>query len=280
MRVQEMIMYVDNDLDSRGLAQPSRRKNAIRRVAEFIKSTDIYLKNGHLNLPLDKKIFKDAYRRHKQSTMSDAESSAINHMYDILKDKVSGNMAQKSINNKVVQQTIKDKDTINPTDHTQNKDLKTGLEPWVGKDPKVLILGSLPGDESIKQQTYYAKKQNAFWKIMRTLFDNNIETDNKKFIIACGIALWDCVHSAIRKGSSDSAIKDDTVVANDIKGLIAKYPTINTIILNGGTAEKYYKKYCKEIDCAPIRLISTSSAARRVFEEKLKEWSIVKDLTK
>lgn len=212
--------------------------------------------------------------------ISDLESLVRSGIIKVIGNKVSGNMAQKSINNKVVQQTIKDKYTINPTDHTQNKDLKTGLEPWVGGEPKVLILGSLPGDESIKQQTYYAKKQNAFWKIMRTLFDNNIETDNKKFIISCGIALWDCVHSAIRKGSLDSAIKDDTVVANDIKGLIAKYPTINTIILNGGKAEKYYKKYCKEIDCATIRLISTSPAATKAFEEKLKEWSIVKDLTK
>lgn len=161
-----------------------------------------------------------------------------------------------------------------------NTDFKSGLEPWVGGEPKVLILGSLPGDESIKQQAYYANKGNAFWKIMRALYNNNTETDNKKFIISCGIALWDCVHSAIRKGSLDSAIKDDSVVANDIRGLIAKYPTINTIILNGGKAEKYYNKYCKGIDCTPIRLISTSPAATRVFEEKLKEWSIVKDLTK
>ncbi len=161
-----------------------------------------------------------------------------------------------------------------------NSDFKSGLEPWVGGEPKVLILGSLPGDESIKQQAYYANKGNAFWKIMRTLYNNNTEIDNKKFIISCGIALWDCVHSAIRKGSLDSAIKDDSVVANDIRGLIAKYPTINTIILNGGKAEEYYNKYCKGIDCTTRRLISTSPAATRVFEEKLKEWSIVKDMTK
>lgn len=161
-----------------------------------------------------------------------------------------------------------------------NTDFKSGLEPWVGGEPKVLILGSLPGDESIKQQAYYANKGNAFWKIMRALYNNNTETDNKKFIISCGIALWDCVHSAIRKGSLDSAIKDDSVVANDIRGLIAKYPTINTIILNGGEAEKLYNKYCKGIDCTTRRLISTSSIATIVFEKKLQEWSIVKDMTK
>ena len=177
-----------------------------------------------------------------------------------------------------VQEMIMDVD--NSVNQTQSKNLKTGLAPLIGESPKVLILGSLPGNESIKKQAYYSNTRNAFWRIMRTLYNNNTETDNEKFIISCGIALWDCVHSAIREGSLDSAIDDDSVVANDIRGLIAKYPTINTIILNGGKAEKYYNKYCKGIDCTPIRLISTSPAATRVFEEKLKEWSIVKDLTK
>lgn len=280
MRVQEMIMYVDNDLDSRGLAQPSRRKNAIRRVAEFINSTDIYLKNGHLNLPLDKKIFKDAYCRHKQSALSKAEDSAINLMYDILKDKTSDRTVQIAINNKVELPAIKDKAAISSVNHTQSKNLKTGLAPLIGESPKVLILGSLPGNESIKRQAYYSNTRNAFWRIMRTLFDNNTETDNEKFIISCGIALWDCVHSAIREGSLDSAIDDDSVVANDIKGLITKYPTINTIIFNGGKAEKYFHKYCTDINCETIRLISTSSAAAMTFEDKLKNWSIIKDLVK
>ena len=284
MRVQEMIMYVDNYLDSRGLANPSIRKNAIRKVAAFIKSTDIYLKNGHLNLPVDKDSFKDAYCRYKQNVLSGAEKSAINHMYDIINGKISNNTANNAIQSSDIDSPRYDFNTkpkeLVKANKNHNTDFKSGLEPWVGGEPKVLILGSLPGDESIKQQAYYANKRNAFWKIMRALYNNNTETDNKKFIISCGIALWDCVHSAIRKGSLDSAIKDDSVVANDIRGLIAKYPTINTIILNGGKAEEYYNKYCKGIDCTPIRLISTSPAATRVFEEKLKEWSIVKDLTK
>lgn len=96
MRVQEMIMYVDNYLDSQGLAQPSRRKNAIRKVAEFIKSTDIYLKNGHLNLPVDKDSFKDAYCRYKHA-LNGAENSAINHMYDIINGKISNNTANNAI---------------------------------------------------------------------------------------------------------------------------------------------------------------------------------------
>ena len=47
---------------------------------------------------------------------------------------------------------------------------KIGLKPWVGENPKVLILGSLPGDESLKQQAYYCNKGNFFWRIMHNLF--------------------------------------------------------------------------------------------------------------
>ena len=59
--------------------------------------------------------------------ISDLESLVRSGIIKVIGNKVSGNMTQKSINNNVVQQTIKDKDTLNPTDHTQNKDLKTAF---------------------------------------------------------------------------------------------------------------------------------------------------------
>lgn len=162
----------------------------------------------------------------------------------------------------------------------KSEDVKIGLAPWIGENPKVLILGSLPGDESLKQQAYYANNLNSFWKIMRELFNTNMESDNKKFITSCGIALWDCADSAERKGSLDSAIVNSSVVANDIKALLLEHPTIQTIIFNGGKAEKFYHTYCSGIECKTIRLISTSSAAARRFEDKLKEWSIITELVK
>lgn len=156
---------------------------------------------------------------------------------------------------------------------------KTGLAPWVGDSPKVLILGSLPSDESISQQAYYCNPRNFFWNIMRSLF-REMEIDNKKFITSHGIALWDCIYSADRSGSLDSNIKEETVVYNNIEEFLVQHPTIRTIVFNGQKAEKYFRKQNINIDCEKITLISTSSAAAKSLEDRLDNWSIIKELVK
>lgn len=162
----------------------------------------------------------------------------------------------------------------------QTEHFKNGLEPWVGNNPKVLILGTMPGDISIKQKTYYANPSNKFWEIMYSLFPKEEGQDNKEFITSNGIALWDCVKSGIRIGSMDKEFDDNTIIPNNLNSFLQQYPTIKTIILNGKTktAEYYYKFFC-DIEGYNIRILN-STASYISINEKKEEWSIIKDLVK
>lgn len=45
-----------------------------------------------------------------------------------------------------------------------------GLDPIVFEDSKILIVGSMPSAISLKEQMYYANKNNRFWKILKKSF--------------------------------------------------------------------------------------------------------------
>ena len=48
---------------------------------------------------------------------------------------------------------------------------KYSFPPLIDYSSKILVLGSLPGEESLKQVQYYAHPRNAFWKIMFIVFN-------------------------------------------------------------------------------------------------------------
>lgn len=84
-------------------------------------------------------------------------------------------------------------------------DFKEGLAPWVDESTRVLILGTMPGDISIQQQSYYLNPSNAFWKIINRLFCSTDSIEKSRtFLSGIGIGLWDVYKEGIRKGSLDS----------------------------------------------------------------------------
>ena len=124
---------------------------------------------------------------------------------------------------------------------------KQGLPPLTGPSPRVLILGSLPGDESLRRQEYYGHPRNLFWKVLAEVFEDRLPEnypEKKDFLARHRIALWDVFASARRKGSLDARIQDSAY--NDIAGLLKAYPDIRTIALNGGKAAGAFKSLQRE----------------------------------
>jgi len=148
-----------------------------------------------------------------------------------------------------------------------------GFPPVLGKFPRIMILGSMPSVESLKQKQYYGLARNQFWKILENLLKsgvlNNYE-DKKRMLMNNYIALWDVVYSCRREGSLDSNIRD--IKINDFKHLLKTHTTLKAIFCNGQTSYKLFRRTNKDIDLPVIVLPSTSPAYTLSFDIKLAQW--------
>lgn len=89
---------------------------------------------------------------------------------------------------------------------------KTSFEPISDPNTEVLILGTMPGNKSLELGEYYGHPRNRFWKIISTITTNYLPQtylEKRKLLLKSRIGIWDVAHKAIRKGSLDSAIKDE-----------------------------------------------------------------------
>lgn len=175
---------------------------------------------------------------------------------------------------------------INQNNTISIEDTKSGLAPWVGDNPIVLILGTLPSDKSIKSGLYYQNPTNRFWDIVHTLFDGSPNDKSKEFLFKHKIALWDCLQFAQRKGSTDSRIVKGSEIPNDISKFLKENPTIEYIILNGFSKTKFYfdkfnidlyNEY--KVICLPQTSKMNETGKNKIsFEEKLYKWRKLKDI--
>ena len=159
---------------------------------------------------------------------------------------------------------------------------KQGLAPWVGEEPRALILGTFPGEKSLKSQAYYQDRaHNSFYKIMESLFHRTNGISDQDFLIEHHIALWECMGVANREGSIEANITK--YIPNEIEHFLFLHPSITTIILNGTgkTTDVFYEHFdVKKLSHRyKIKsLPSTSNTNSIPFEDKLKEWVVVKDI--
>lgn len=150
-----------------------------------------------------------------------------------------------------------------------------GFPPVFRSDARVLILGSMPSVESLRQSFYYAHPRNAFWRMLSDIFGEVLPDcvgEKKSLLIQHKIALWDTVGSCERKGSLDSAIRG--AEANDFAALFASCPQLRYLFFNGAAAQTLFQRLVKTdcTGCIQRRLPSTSPAYTLSYEKKLDAW--------
>ncbi|MCK9395792.1 MAG: DNA-deoxyinosine glycosylase [Methylobacter sp.] len=154
------------------------------------------------------------------------------------------------------------------------------FEPIADFNAEILILGSMPGQESLAAGQYYANRRNAFWKIMAQLlgFDPDCSYEARLHELKTAhIALWDVLQSCTRVGSLDARIDNGSITVNNFQDFFDTHARIRAVFFNGAKAESAYRQLVlPAVSTVPVsyaRLPSTSPAhASLSYEQKLQAW--------
>jgi hypoxanthine-DNA glycosylase len=154
-------------------------------------------------------------------------------------------------------------------------EVKSSFLPVVDARTRVLVLGSLPGEESLAQSQYYANPRNHFWRLIGAVTGADLVAlpyeARLQALLEARVGLWDTIGSATRRGSLDTAIRGHR--ANDLADLAARLPELRAVGFNGGkSASLGGPQLGGRPDLALIPLPSSSPAYTRPFEEKLAAW--------
>ena len=158
---------------------------------------------------------------------------------------------------------------------------KSGFAPVVDAGTRLLILGSLPGDASLKAGQYYGHPQNAFWRLTGGVIARDLAAlpypERLEALKTAGIGLWDVIISAHRPGSLDQAIRE--AEAADLRTLIEGLPRLTTVAFNGATAAKIGRRSLAGVEGLTLIDLPSSSPAHasRSFADKALAWGALPD---
>ena len=148
----------------------------------------------------------------------------------------------------------------------------------------VVILGTLPGGDSLRPREYYAKSTNTFWDIMGDLFGASRALPYAERVAVLNqrrIAVWDVLRSADRAGSTDSGIVKGSEIANDFARFFRNHSAIRRIYFNGQPAEEYFQRLVAPILVVtreiPHRILASTSPANTHMtkQAKIAEWRAI-----
>lgn len=170
-------------------------------------------------------------------------------------------------------------------------EIKKSLAPVIHNSSRVLILGSMPSEESLRKQEYYGYPQNQFWRLTASVLGIGQPPDEypSKLVMLQrgGIALWDVIASCTREGSLDTMIRDE--VPNNIPGILSeagafgsRMYNLSAVFFNGQKAAQSYKRSFgfSILDDAGLAydILPSSSPANTVgFARKLVKWQVISE---
>ena len=160
---------------------------------------------------------------------------------------------------------------------------RESFPPIARADARILLLGSMPGETSLRAGQYYAHPRNQFWSVLAPVTGAGPEAPYAVRVARLpehGLARWDVAARCHRPGSLDTAIDPASVVPNDVAGLLAACPRIGRICFNGTAAATLFRRHIlpaldprRVAGLEVLRLPSTSPAmATLTLEQKRAAW--------
>lgn len=152
--------------------------------------------------------------------------------------------------------------------------MQEGLPPVIGRNTRLVVLGSFPGAASLAAAQYYAFPRNHFWPILSAIWGLDLRALPYEARLAevkrRGLGLWDVYARCRREGSLDSAIHDAEY--NDFASLRRRAPKLAALAHNGGESARAMP-HTLALGVPVLKLPSTSPAnASWSFERKLAAW--------
>ncbi|MDD2339297.1 MAG: DNA-deoxyinosine glycosylase [Methanosarcina sp.] len=150
---------------------------------------------------------------------------------------------------------------------------KQGFPAVIDENTEILILGSLPGDVSIRKNQYYGHPGNDFWRLIGSIigkdlqgmnYQNRLETLKRN-----KIGLWDVFKAGKRDGSEDAKIKDEEI--NQFSMLKEISPNLKLVLFNGKKSGEY-EPILKAMGYETKVLPSSSGANRRSLKNRKAGW--------
>ena len=140
-----------------------------------------------------------------------------------------------------------------------DEDRASGFPPIAGREPRALILGTLPSVASIEKRQYYGHPQNAFWKIMYALLAGRDDGDTSVPEVAyaertallkrSGIAVWDVLGESVRPGSMDADIDLSTAEPNPLAAFLESHSSIALVGLQWSQSAGSLRTVCRRVRC-------------------------------